>query len=322
MQFVCAIFRLPNNFLFVFSIVCGAYLVARKFKKVNPATSYSVFRIFFILSFAFLVASLLAYFYTFIIIKYFRETEGKIKKAIFAALTPGVSFPLTAVVKYLAVRKSSEIISPDRAFVLCYFQRGATIVLYRTMQSGFQDIRVFVGFSLLHGVSNVLSKATLNFRIKLWKFFVKCFNRICCGSSLEVQPLNSPRIRRLNADLEIQNILFEYTTVIFSQAYLACYVVMSYDVPSWQAIKVSLIRVAISLGIDFAFNIMSVFIQIHCHDIPMQKVWMKYWRRHIIANAFMIIVSVSYFGPVLITLLADNNYSSKEYKLRNCTTVF
>ncbi len=243
MQFICGIFRLPSNLLFVLSIVCGAYLVARKFKKVNPATSYSVFCIFFILSFAFLSSSLLAFIHTFTIIKYFRETEGKIKKAIFAALIPGVSFPLTAVVKYLAVRKSSEMITPDRAFVLCYFVRGASIVLYRTMQSGFQDIWVFVGFSLLHGVSNVLSKATLNFRIKLWKFFIKYFNRICCGPRLEVQPLNSPRIRRLNADLEIQNILFEYNTIIFSQAYLACYVVISYDVPPWETIKASLIRV-------------------------------------------------------------------------------
>ncbi len=321
----CGIFRLPSYLLFVFSIICGAYLVARKFKKVNPATSYSVFRIFFILSFAFLGGSLVSYIYTYVIIKNFQETEGKIKKAIFAALTPGLAFPLTAIVKYLVLRKCSEIITPGRAFVLCYFLRGVSIVLYRTMQSGFQDIWVFVGFSLLHGVSNVLSKATLNFRIKLWKFFIKCFNRICCGPRLEVQPLNSPRIRRLNADLEIQNILFEYTTIIFSQAYLACYVVMNYDVPSWQTIKASLIRVAISLAIDFAFNIMSVFIQIHCHDIPMQKVWMKYWGRHIIANTFIIIVFVSYFGPLLVGLFSDSNYtnySSKAYKLRNCTTVF
>ena len=314
-------YRLLAHFLFVSSIACGAYLVARKFKKVNPATSYSVFRIFFILSFVFLSSCLFAYIYTFIIIKYFRETEGKIKKAIIAALTPGIIFPLTAFVKYLILRKSSEIITPDRAFVLCYFMRGATIVLYRTMQSGFQDIWLFVGLSLLHGISNALSKATLNLRIKLWRFVVKCVNRICCGPRLEVQPLNSPRIRRFNADLEIQNILFEYTTVILSQAYLACYLVMSYDVPSWQVIKASLIRVAISLAIDFAFNIMSVFIQIHFYDIPIQKIWMKYWRRHVIANAVMIIVFVAYFGTVLIMVFADNN-TLKEFKLRNCTTIF
>ena len=304
------------------SIASGAYVVARKFKKVNPATSYSAFRIFFILSFVFLSSCLFAYIYTFITIKYFRETEGKIKKAIIAALTPGIIFPGTAFVKYLIIRKSSEIITPDRAFVLCYFMRGATIVLYRTMQSGFQNIWLFVGLSLLHGISNVLSKATLNLRIKLWTFFIKYINKICCGPRLEVQPSNSPRIRRFNADLEIQNILFEYTTVILSQAYLACYLVMSYDVPSWQVIKASLIRVAISLAIDFAFNIMSVFIQIHFYDIPMQTIWMIYWRRHVIANAIMIIVFVAYFGTVLIRVFADDNYTWKAYKLRNCTTIF
>ena len=314
--------RLPSNLLFVISIVSGAYFAARKFKKVNPQTSYSVFRIFFVLSFAFLGTSLFAFVYSFIIIKYFKESEGKIKKAILAALTPGVIFPLTATVKYLALRASLEIIASDRAFVLCYFLRGGSIVLYRTMQSGFQDIWIFVGLSLLHGVSNVLSKATLNFRIKLWTFLIRCLNRICCGSRLKVQPLNSPRIRRLNADLEIQNILFEYTTVILSQAYLASYLVISYDVAPWQIIKTSLIRVAISLAIDFAFNIMSVFIQIHCYNIPMQRVWVKYWRRHVSTNAFMIIVLVSYFGTALVNVFAHSNHSSTEYKLKNCTTLF
>ena len=132
------------------------------------------------------------------------------------------------------------------------------------MQSGFQDIRVFVSLSVLHGVSNVLSKATLGFRIKLWTSLIRYFNRIWCGPRLEVQPLNSPRIRRFNADLEIQNILFEYTTVILSQVYLATFLIMSYEVPLWQIIKSSTIRVAIGLAIDFAFNVMSVLIQIHC----------------------------------------------------------
>ena len=308
--------------MYLVSIICGACFAARKFKKVNPETSYSVSHIFFVLSFGFLGSSLLSIVHWFMIMKYFRESEGKVKKAIIATLTPGIIFPLTAIVKYLALRKSSEIIAADRAFVLCYFLRGASIGLYRSMQSGFQDIRVFVGLSLLHGVSNVLSKATLNFRIKLWTFLIRCLNRMCCGSRLIVQPLNTPRIRRLNADLEIQNIVFEYTTVILGQAYLASYLVISYDVPPWPIIKASIIRVAISLAIDFAFNIMSVFIQIHYYNIPMQRVWVKYWRRHVSASAFMIIVFVSYFGSLLVSVFANNNYSSTGYELKNCTTVF
>ena len=315
-------FRLPVNVLFVFSILCGAYLVARKFKKVNPATTYSLFRIFFILTFAFMGSCIIGPFYHYVIVKYFRETQGKIKKAIIAALTPGIFIPVTVIAKYIVLRKSSEIISPGRAFVLCYFPRGASIVLYRTMQSDFQNIWLFIGLSLLHGVSNVLSKATLGIRIKMWTFFIKCLNT-CCGLRFKVQPLNSPRIRRFNADLEIQNILFEYTTVILGQAYLACFLVTSFDVPIWQIIKDSLTRIAISLAIDFVFNIISVYIQIHFYDIPMRKVWLKYWKRHVTANALIIICTVSYFGPPLVSVFAGHKYILKgEYKIRNCTSIF
>ena len=102
----------------------------------------------------------------------------------------------------------------------------------------------------------------------------------CCRLKLEVLPLSSPRTRRLNADLEIQNILFEYTGVILSQAYLACYLLMSFDVSPWQVIKGPLMGIAIGLAIDFLFNIISVFIQIHFYDIPMRNAWSNYWLRH------------------------------------------
>ena len=38
------------------------------------------------------------------------------------------------------------------------------IVLYRIMQADFKSISLFVGLSLLHGFSNVLSKATEKLR--------------------------------------------------------------------------------------------------------------------------------------------------------------
>ena len=317
-------FRLPSSLMFMFSVLCCAYLVARKFKKVNPSTSYSLLRICLTLSLTFLGSVLLADIYTFVVIKYFKETKGRVEKAIIAALTPAITFPFTAVVKYIALRKSTEIIFPDRAFVLCYILRGGSIILYRTMQSGLQNIWLFIALSVLHGVSNVLSKATLNFRMKFWTLLVKSIINPCCGLSLEILPLDSPRIRRFNADLEIQNILFEYTTVILSQAYMVCYFVMSFNVPPWLVIKASLIRISISLTIDFLFHIISVFFQIHFNDIPMRRVWLNHWRRHVTANAFVIVCIVLYFGTPLVSVFADNKYimPNKEYKLRNCTTMF
>ena len=201
--YIFCFFRIPNDFLFLCYIVVGAYLVAYKFKKVNPTVSYSVFRIFFTPSFTFLVPSFFSYVYISVIIEQFLKAQGKVQKATVAALTSGLIIPITACAKYLVLRKCSQIISPDRAFVLCYFIRGGSIVLYQTMQSGLEDIWLFVALSLLHGVSNILSKATLHLRIKIWKRFVAFFNNTCCGLRLEVQSLESPRIRRLNADLEI-----------------------------------------------------------------------------------------------------------------------
>ena len=303
------------------SIVIGSYIVARKFKKIH-LVNYSVLRISLILSFVYVGSCLLAYIYTYVIIKYFRQTKGKIRGAIIAATTPGIIFPMTAIVKYLALRKTSEIIAPDRSFVLCYCLRSASIVLYRTMQSGLQDIWLFIGLSLLHGVSNVLSKATLNLRIKLWTLLIKYFNRICCGPTLVVGSQNSPRIRRFNADLEIQNILTEYNTIILSQVYLAGHLAMSYDILYWQAVEPSLIRVAVGLAIDFLFNMISVLIQIHFYDIPMQMIWKTYWRRHVAANCFIIIIYVSYFGSAITLVFSDIDYASQGLKLKNCTTLF
>ena len=238
-----------------------------------------------------------------------------------AALAPGLVFVPTAIAKYLVLRRSSKMMTADKAFVLCYFLRGGAIGLYRTMQSDFQNIWLFIGLSLLHGVSNVLSKATLNLRIKVWKFFIGCANKTHCGATLEVLPSNTPRIRRLNADLEIQNILFEFTTVTTSQAYLVLYLITNFNVVyPWEIIKSSLVRICISTAIDFVFNIISVFFQIHVYDIPMRRVWLKYWRRHVIANAFTIICMVSYFGTSLVSVFEAREDRLLKYKLRNCTS--
>ena len=189
------------------------------------------------------------------------------------------------------------------------------------MQSDFQNIWLFISFSLLHGVSNVMSKLTLNIRIKMWKCFVACLNKTRCGSRLEVLSMDTPRIRRFNADLEIQNILFEYTTVILSQAYLVSYLVMNFEVDAWQVIRGSLIRICISTAMDFVFNVISVFIQVHVYDIPMRRVWFKHWRRHVIANALIIVIMISYFGLSLVGVFAARRNRSMQYELRNCTSL-
>lgn len=315
-------FRIPDNVLFVLTLLICVYLVVKKFRQVNPTTDFSFAQIFFCLSFTFIACTAIAYIYTYVIVEYFKETQSKLKKAMIAALTPGIVLLPTAIAKYLVLRRNVGLFPIDRAFVICYFLRGGAIGLYRTMQSDFQNIWLFIGLSLLHGVSNVLSKATLNLRIKIWKCFIRCANRTRWGATLNVEPLDNPPIRRFNADLEIQNILSEYTTVILSQAYLVLYIVMNFNIDQpWEIIKGSLVRICLSTAIDFAFNIVSIFIQVHFYDIPMRRVWLRYWRRHVIANILVIVNMVSYFGFSLVSVFEAREDKLQEYELRNCTSL-
>jgi hypothetical protein len=41
------------------------------------------------------------------------HVQNKIKKAIIAAITTGIFLPVTAIAKYIVLRKSSEIIPSD-----------------------------------------------------------------------------------------------------------------------------------------------------------------------------------------------------------------
>ena len=63
---------------------------------------------------------------------------------------------------------------------------------------------------------------------------------------------------------------------------------------------------AIGLAIDLVFNFISVFIQIHYHDVPMRRVWNKCWKRHVIANAIMLVVLILFFTSDMQKILKRN----------------
>ena len=97
--------------------------------------------------------------------------------------------------------------------------RGASITLYRVMQADFKSLWLFIGLSLFSGFSYVFRTATLSIRNKIWAVVIKLLNKTCC-SRLRQLPVNTSHSRRLKADTEIQNILFENNTLIISQAYI------------------------------------------------------------------------------------------------------
>ena len=116
------------------------------------------------------------------------------------------------------------------------------------------------------GFSYVVRTATLNFRNKLRARVVKLLRK-ACYAGLRQLPVNTTKSRRLKVDTEIQNILFENNTLIISQAYLVLYMITSFELFDWNVIKELLIRLAIGLAIEFFFNTLSIFFNLHWYNV-------------------------------------------------------
>ncbi|CAB4033022.1 Hypothetical predicted protein [Paramuricea clavata] len=262
----------------------------------------------------------MAVFYKYAIVKWFNSLDNVLYRFILAILTPTLALVPTTICRHMALWRTSEIIEPERSFALVYFIRASFITLYRIMQANFKNIWLFVGLSLLSGVSSLLKTATVGIREKVWARVIRFLNRTCC-TRLHHLPGYTAHHRRLKADTEIQNIRFENYSLILSQSYIILYTITNFHLSDWSVVKSSLTRIAIGLVIEFVFNFLSTFIRIHWYNIPITRVWSKYWKRHVLANGIVVAVLICYFTKPLLAVFQDRFHHSgaENYTIRNCT---
>jgi hypothetical protein len=312
-------YRYPTNVLFFAGIICCSIIMLRNIRRSDSSISYSNGHILVLVSIQFLVASIMTFAYRYAIVPYFNSIKQEQFKFMVAAIAPVSAIIPVVVCKHLALRQSSEVVHPGRSFVLLYFIRGGVVAIYRIMQADFKNIWLFIGLSLFSGFLKILKTATHRIRIKLWRYIISQLQRTVCCQRLNELPSNTPHYRRLKADLEIQDMLFEYSTLVLTQGYFVLYFVESFKVSLLSFFYESLKRLAIGIGIDFFFNCLSNFVQIHYYNIPIGRVWTKYWKRHLLANFIVVLVIVSYFSPVLLSILQARESETRKYAVRNCT---
>ena len=314
-------YRVPGNITFAIGIMWGCIIMIRKLRQNHPSVSYSRRHIFTVVSVSLLSSFAMAMLYRYAIVKWFNSLDNVLYKFIMAILTPTLALVPTSICRHMALWRTAEIIDPERSFALVYFTRAGFIALYRIMQADFKNIWLFVGLSILSGISSVLKTTTVGIRQRIWARVIKFCNKTCC-TTLQHLPDDTPHHRRLKADTEIQNILFENNVLMISQAYIVLYMMTSFEHSDWSVVTESLIRIAIGLGIEFLFNFLSTFVRIHWYDIPIARVWSKYWKRHMFANGVILTILVCYFTKVLLTVFQHRLHSTPEtanYTIRNCT---
>ena len=311
----------PSNIMFFTGIICCSVVILRNIRASGVSVSYSNAHIMALISMEFVLCSLLSFIYRYAIVPFFISIEEGEYKFMVAAMAPAITIIPAVICKHIALRRSSELVHPGRSFVLAYVIRGGAIYLYRIMQTDFKNIWLFIGLSLFSGVMNFLKKATLRVRMALWKYIISLLRRTACCARLKELPCNTPHYRRLKADLEIQDVLFEYSTLVISQAYFVLYHIESFELSMPSFFLVSLKRIAIGIGIDFFFNCLSNFVQIHYYNIPIARVWKKHWKRHVLANLIIVIMMVSYFTEALLSCFQTREPGANDrlYTKRNCT---
>ncbi|CAB3985935.1 Hypothetical predicted protein [Paramuricea clavata] len=306
---------------FAIATLWECVIVVRKIRQSHPTVSYSDRHIFTTVAVPFLSTFAMAMFYNYAVVKWFNSLDNVLYRFILAMLTPTLALMPTAICKHMALWRTSEIIEPERSWALVYFIRAIFITLYRIMQADFENIWLFVGLSILSGVSSLLKTTTVGIREKVWARVIRFLNRTCC-TRLQHLPGNTPHHRRLKADTEIQNILFKNNSLILSQSYIVLYRIINFQLCDWSVAKSSLIRIAIGLVIEFVFNILSTFIRIHWHDIPIARVWSKYWKRHVFANGIVVAILVCYFTRSLLAIFQYRFHDTSvtgNFTIRNCT---
>ena len=311
----------PEMLIFVVVILWECAIVVRKIRQNHPTVSYSGLHIVTVVLVPLLSSYAMAMFYKYAVVKWFNSLDNVLYRFMMAILTPTLALVPTAICRHMALWRTSEIIEPERSFVLVYFIRAVSFTLYRIMQADFGNIWLFVGLSLLSGISSLLKTATVGIREKVWARVIRFLNRTCC-TRLRHLPGNTPHHRRLKADTEIQNILSENNSLILSQSYIVLYSIANFQLSDWSVLKSSLIRIAIGLVIEFVFNFFSTFIRIHWHNIPMARVGSKYWKRHMFANGIVVAILVCFFTRPLLAVFQDRFHDTSvagNYTIRNCT---
>ena len=312
-----------GNFMFLLEIIICSNLVARKTIAKHPATvALSKFQISTIVSMQFLTGFIITMAYMYVIVAFFNRLKNDIMRAMVALITPIFAVVPKAVCKQLALR-SSEIADERGSFVLVYYLYGVVTILYRTMQADVKSMWIFIGISVLHGILHVSKKAAKKYIEKFWTFLIYVLRRLLCDKREVRRSINdTPHELRLRADLDIQNMLYEYTSIILIQIYFALYLITNFEVTSWPVIKSALLRIAIAVGIEVFFNCLAIFIQIHLHGIPVARIWFKHWRLHMLANAFLAAMTIWYFSTALLEIVEVCINSHQTLNMTNCTQPF
>ena len=158
-------YRYPGNAIFFIGIIVSCIPIARVTRQSKKSIVVKIGQI--------IIFSLLMYFgYRYWIVPWFNKQTSDLNRAMIAAILPVFSFIPVAVGKYVVLCHCTAFVEAEVSFVLIYFNYLIPVLLYRIMQAEITDLGLFVAFSVLHGVFNLIAQVSVHMHVDIITFLV------------------------------------------------------------------------------------------------------------------------------------------------------
>ena len=309
----------PLNGLFVFMLVMNGFLIGREIannseteRKARMKKAIKVSVILFS-QFAFGLPIALS------VVRGLIPLYGKASETDRTIIAGAL--PLVTAIPKVIVRLAAQRIGflhPGDAHVLLIVLFSVSAIVFRVMQAELKTIKLYIILSFAHGAIDLLERLTIVIRDYVWYFIYKKLKRDKRETILKANQFRSPRSMRFVADMSIQMILGESTSLIAAVGVIQLYNFLYKGKDTSSEITEFFKRVSIALSIDFAFNSLSFWLQMSYMNVAVVRVWRKKWRKHMFIAFILITVTMFYFSGDFFVLVRAKNGS----KATNCTEPF
>ena len=181
----------------------------------------------------------------------------------YRAIIAGTLLLVTAIPKVVVRLEAQRIdfLHPGDSHVLLNVLFSAPSIVFRVMQADLFEIKLFTLLSFAHGAINLLERLTILIRDFVWYFIYKKLKRDERETILKANQFCSPRSMRFVADMSIQMILGESTSLIAAVGFFQIYKFIYSGQKALSVITEFFVRVSIVISIDFAFNSLAFWLQ-------------------------------------------------------------
>ena len=306
----------PLNVLFVLLLLMNSVIIGRDIakksevernKRIKKAIKVSAM---LAAQFAFFIP--IAFVLTYVLIPLYGEVS-ETYRAILAGALPLVTAIPKVIVRLAAQR--IDFLHPGNSHVLLNVLHSTSAIVFRVVQAELNSLRLFILLSFAHGAIDLLERLTIIIRDYIWYFIYKKLKRDKRETILKASQFRSPRSMRFVADMSIQMILGESTSLIAAVGFIQLYNFMynRSDASSASTNMVYItqffIRVSIAISIDFVFNSFSFWLQMSYLNIAVVRVWRKKWRKYMLVAFILTAVTLCYFTTHLFAVVKDKNTS-------------